>query len=281
MTHRRLTSFAAVAALAWVLAACQITITPGPTPTFPPSLSGSFDAEVFVPTSADPPEVQVGSSLSAQQTRYYRVDVPTARDLLYAEVGGNDLRVTLYTTGGTVRAVSESSRYFGPDAASVAAVDTVGTTSLSTTFFCLGPCAAIEPTASSYVIGVQNLANSPRTFDLYAYTMTATDESEPNDGSGNATSFGAADDPTGAIEALGDEDWYVYTGVSNQTLRFTVWNLDLDLVLEFPNDEPVTLVEGTLDGTTTPLFPGDVFRVYSRAGLAGPSTESRYQITLE
>lgn len=280
MTHRRSLPLAAVAVLAVVLAGCQITITPDPTPTFPPSLSGSFDAEVFVPTLGDAPEVQASSSLQAQQTRYYRVDVPTARDLLFAEVDGSDLRVTLYTSSGTVRAASESSRYFGPDAASIASA-AVGTASLSTTFFCIGPCAAIEPTASSYVIGVRNLANSPRTFDLFAYTMDATDENEPNDGAGAPTSFGAADEPIGAIEALGDEDWYVYTGVSNQTLRFTVWNLDLDLVLEFPNDDPVTVVEGTLDGTTTPLFPGDVFRVYSRAGLAGPSTESRYQITLE
>lgn len=281
MTHRRLIPLAAIAALTLVLAACEITVT-GPTPTFPPSLSGTVEAEVFVPTVGVGPELQLSASLSAQQVRYYRVNVPTARDLLYAEVDGNDLRVTLYTGSGNVLAVSESSRYFGASATALAVASSeVGTSSLSTTFFCLGPCAAIEPTSSSYVIGVRNLTNSPRTFDLYAYTMTATDESEPNDTVGAATGFGITDDPTGAIESLGDEDWYVYTGASSETLRFAVFNLDLDLVLEFPNDEPVTIVEGTIDGTTTTIGTGDVFRVYSRAGLAGPSTESRYQITLE
>ncbi len=281
MTHRRLIPFAALAALALVLAACQVTVTPGPTPTFPPSLSGTFDAQVFVPTLGTPPESQLTASLAAQQTRYYRVDVPTARDLLYAEVEGNDLRVTLYTSGGSVRAVSESSRYFGPSVSSLAAPAEVGTASLSTTFFCLGPCAAVEPTAPYYVIGVRNLTNSPRVFDLYAYTMIATDENEGNDATGTATAFSAADAPQGAIEALDDEDWFVYTGGSTETLRFTVYNLDLDLVLEFPNDVPPTVVAGSLSGTTTTLVAGDVFRVYSRAGLAGPSTESRYLITLE
>ena len=281
MIHRRLSPFAAIAALALVLAACQITVTPGPTPTFPPSLAGTFDAQVFVPTLGDPPDVQRSASLEAQEMRYYRVDVPTARDLLYAEVEGNDLRVTLYTSGGSVLAVSESSRYFGPSVASLAASGEVDTASLSTTFFCIGPCAAIEPTSAYYVIGVRNLANSPRSFDLYAYTMIATDENEGNDTSGTATPFGAADDLAGAIESLDDEDWFVYTGGSTETLRFRVFNLDLDLVLEFPNDVPVTIVDGSLSGTTTTLVPGDVFRVYSRAGLAGPSTESQYVITLE
>lgn len=280
MTHRRLTSFAALAALALVLAACQITVTPGPPPTFPPTLSGDFDAQVFVPTLGQPPESQVRATVDAQATRYYRVDVPTARDLLYAEAEGSDLRVTLYTGSGSVLAASESSRYFGPSVASLDASAEVGTASLSTTFFCIGPCAAIEPSAASYVIGVRNLANSPRTFDLYAYTMDETDENEGNDASGIATTFSTVG-PVGAIEALDDQDWFRYTGATNRTLRFTVFNLDLDLVLEFPNDVPPTIVSGGLSGTTTVLVPGDVFRVYSRAGLAAPSTESRYVITLE
>ena len=280
MTQRRLIPFAAIAALALVLAACQVTITPGP-PDFPPALSGAFAAEVFVPTLGEAPEVQVQSSLEAQQTRYYRVDVPAARDLLYAEVGGNDLRVTLHAGSGSVLAVSESSRYFGPSVSSLAVSAEVGTASLTTNFFCLGPCAAIEPTAASYVIAVRNLTNSPRAFDLYAYTMTATDENEGNDSAGTATPFNAWDAPAGASEALNDQDWFVYTGGSSETLRFTVYNLDLDLVLEFPNDVPPTIVAGSLSGTTTTLIAGDVFRVYSRAGLAGPSTESRYLITFE
>ena len=282
MTRTRLPSIAAVAVLAAVLAACQVSITPTPTPTFPPSSSGSFPAEVYVPTSGQPPQVQASGTLAAQETRYYRVFMPSStRDLLYAEVDGTDLRVTLYTNGGSVRAVSESSRTFGPNAASLAAASEVGTSSLTTNFFCVGPCAAIEPTSSSYVIGVRNMANSPRPFDLFGYTMDATDENEPNDASGAATAFGASDAPTGAIEALNDVDWFVYTGASAQTLRFTVFNLDLDLVLEFPNDDPPTIVPGSLAGTTTTLAPGDVFRVYSRAGLAGPSAESRYLISLE
>lgn len=279
MIHRRISSFAALAAFVLVLAACEITVTPGPTPTFPPSLAGTVEAQVYVIPSDDPPPLLRTDSVGAQQTLYYRINVPTARDLLYAEADGNDLRVTLYTTAGTTLAVSESSRYFGPNAAALSASDAVAGSSLLTTFFCVGPCTAVETEASAYVVGVRNLANSPRPFDLYAYTMNATDLDEPNDASGSAVAFNGSDEVLGAIEWLGDEDWYRYTGGTNETLRFTVYNLDLDLVLQFQSD--ATIVPGALDGRTVELRPNDVFRVYSASSLAGPSVESRYLITLE
>ena len=279
MTHRRLSSIAALAALALVLAACQITVTP-PTPTFPPTVAGTVEAEVFVPTLGEPPTSLLSATVDAQQTRYYRVQVPAARELLYAEVNGDSLRVTIYTAAGTTLAVSESSQYFGPNAASLSASGAVSGSSLSVSFLCAGPCAAVEPSATTYVVGVRNLANSPRQFDLFAYTMDATDLGEPNDAAGNPVSVAATDDPVGAIEWLGDEDWYRYVGGTEQTLRFTVYNLGLDLVLQFQSDG--TVVEGSLGtGTSALVFPNDVFRVYSASGLAGPSAESRYLITIE
>jgi len=272
MLHRSW-RFAALPLLGLLLAGCNLTITPNP----PITITGDLVAEVYDPLGNQSPAVQESGQIGANETLYFELSVPSARDLLFAEVEGSDLRVRLLTEGGSTLAVSNSSRYFASSTAGLSALAEVGLENISTNFFCVGPCAAVRPQTNAYLVALRNLAGTSRSYELSAFTMDATDLNEPNGSPASAVGFGAADPVRGAIEWLGDEDWFRYDGASVRQLSLQVFDLAPGVSLQFQSDGVV--VRGTLAGATVELRPGDVFRVYSQDGRAGPSASSRYTIT--
>lgn len=286
--------------LALVVTACEITVSPLPPPEFPPVLHGTVTAQ----SSLTAPSVFSGT-LAAGETRYYRVAVNTANDLLLVDVDGSNLRVALHTGSGSVRAVSNTPTYFAGSvsdlslsaideaqpafiapgravvdgAAPAVEADLLEPQSLSVNIQCFGPCVATPiGSTSSYYVSVRNLSTGNRGFDLYAFNYNALDLNEPNASAGQATPIGAAGD-AGAIEWLGDQDWFRYTGIT-QFITFHVYDPDLGLRLVIPEEapNPDTVLDGIGVHTTT-IFNGDVFYVHSSLGRAGPTDSSRYNIT--
>lgn len=276
MTHRRLFPIATLASLVLVLAACEITVSPTPTPTWPPAFAGTLVAQAtFSPTD------QARGTLAPGTTRYYELNVNTVRDLVYAEVQGQSgLRVSIFTLGGTRLAVSESATYFGPTIASLStSADAVGPSSISTQFVCLGPCVAV-PTASSFVVAVSNPTDLSRTFEVYAYTFDATDQNEPNDTVGGATPLDGAGSYLGAIERLGDADYFVYNATAGGSffVVFDPFDPALGLELEILDCTECVVLDGSDGFQVEGLLDGDVLRVRSAAGRAGPSATSGYSL---
>ncbi|MDA0700346.1 MAG: hypothetical protein O3A02_03955 [bacterium] len=112
--------------------------------------------------------------------------------------------------------------------------------------------------------------------------MDATDLNEPNATLAAAVAVGANDVDFGAIEWLGDDDWFAYAGVGSGMLELKVYDLDLGIAMQvFPSSplESPFVVQGSIAGASVGLVPGDAFRVYSANGRAGPSVSSRYRIT--
>jgi hypothetical protein len=220
-------------------------------------------------------------TIQAGETLHYRVDVPTARDLLYGEAVGSGLRVTWSTTGGGVLAVSNSPTYFAGSVGALAASgsdgDVLEPQSVDVAYTCRGPCAAIAPSASSYILSVHNTTGSSRTFDLYAYTFAANDSNDrgsaSNQTASTATTFSGTDSLSGAIELVGDRDWFAYTGSTTRQIEFSPVDPSLGLRLRFADGAEIT-------GGTAPLLPGDRFEVYSVLGRAGPSGTSSYFIEI-
>jgi len=238
-----------------------------------------IDATVSAQDTTEPSPL-LSSSVAASATRTYRVNLATARDLLYAEAVGTGLRVRLLTTGGSTLAVSETPTYFTGGLSRGAAVAwDPAPAAIAVQFSCLGPCVAVRPSASSYLVEVQNLTSSTRSFDLYAYTIDANDTNDrgsaSNDTAATATVISGTGTFSGAIEWLGDEDWFRYTGTLDRVLRFSVLDTALGLRLSFDDG---TTVEGTVGGLTTNLYPTDRFRVYSGSNRAGPSATSGYYL---
>lgn len=276
---RRSLRLAGVALAVFALAACEISIGPAP---FTPDLEGTYTARI----QTSPTVLSSNVSIAQGETLIFRINIPDGvRDLLYAEVGGSDLRVGWLSTTGATLAVSESRAYFAGSvdalgtANAVDAQTAVAPHSIDVPFLCLGPCAAISPKASGYYyLAVRNLSGGSNSFDLFAYTMFANDTEDRgangNDTIGTATQFGAGDDLLGAIELLGDRDWFRYTGSGDRLLTFTVadGSESAGLVLRFEADgfilrsgDPAVVVR-----------PDDLFEVYSELGRAGPAGSARY-----
>jgi hypothetical protein len=277
---RRSWRLAPVALAMLVLAAC--TFTP-----FDPTIEDTVTAQVVDWPGGDPTPRVDGITLREGRTVYYRVEMPsTRRDLLVAEVvasgTGGGLEISLVSEIGFPRAISDSPAYFASSFANlglndVAALDPdeLGARSISAQFACLGPCVAVRATANSYLVKIENTASSPRTFDLYGYTMPFSDEDEPNDTAASAVAFAGAVVLQGAIETLDDEDWYRYTGSDVRELLFDVFDPALGLELQIDGGGP-TLEDGESDV----VYPGERFRVRPGAGRAGPSSTSGYAVTI-
>ncbi|MBW6457413.1 MAG: hypothetical protein K0A98_16145 [Trueperaceae bacterium] len=284
---RRSLRLTGVALAVFALAACQVSISPIP---FDPLVSGTFTAEVTTTPTALRSNVQIAQG----QTLYFRIEMPTdVRDLLYGEVVGSGLRVGWLSTSGTTLAVSESRRYFAGSVSALALaadVDTSGAIaprSIDVPFACVGPCAAIAPTtAGSYYLAVRNVSGGSRSFDLYAYSMPANDLEDrgaaSNDTPATATQFGLGEVVEGAIELLGDRDWFEYVGSGDpRVLTFTLFDgaEDLGLRLRFEGDDQgVDDLTGLPGSQTAFLYPGDRFQVYSSLGRAGPASTAGYVI---
>jgi hypothetical protein len=270
---------AAISTFALLLTACQVTV--GPPTTFDPPIAATVEAE----DTTGPEALRSGVTLQPGATLFYRVDVPSPRDLLYGEAVGTGLLVRWRTMGGSTLAVSESPTYFAGSVndLAVAAAEAhagVDTSALAAQYVCLGPCAAIAPTASSYLLSVQNTTNSTQAFDLFAYTFDANDQNDrgaaDNQTRANATPISAGTE-VGAIELVGDRDWFRYTGSAGQILQFDVFDPALGLRLRF---EDGTTLTGATGSRTTTLQVGDHFQVFSAAGRAGPSGTSGYTIQI-
>jgi hypothetical protein len=284
---RRSLRLTGVALAVFALAACQVSIGPSP---FDPLISGTFTAEVTTAPTALRSNVQIAQG----QTLYFRIELPTdVRDLLYGEAEGSGLRVGWLSTSGATLAVSESPGYFAGSVSALALGADVGTSgaiaprSIDVPFACVGPCAAIAPTTSgSYYLAVRNVSGGPSSFDLYAYTMNANDLEDrgaaSNDTPATATPFGLGEVVEGAIELLGDRDWFEYVGTGDRrVLTFALFEgaEDVGLRLRFEGDDQGEFDLTGLPGSQTAyLYPGDRIQVYSSLGRAGPASTAGYII---
>jgi len=250
-----------------------------------PIVAGTIDAQDSTEPTPRRPSVMIGEG----QTLIYEVRVPTAHDLLYGEADGNGLRVRWLNRSGFPLAASLNPRWFVASTGDLAvsggdeelqALTEIGPL-FDVEFVCRGPCAAIAPDDNRYYLEIRNQSPSQQVFDLFVYTFDANDLNDRGDLSNQvasaATRFGVGDSPSGAIELVGDVDWYMYTGLSERVLRFSVNDEALGLVLMF---EDGSTVEGTTEGLTTTVRRDERFRVYSVLSRAGPSGTSGYSISL-
>lgn len=217
-----------------LLTACQIAVDPGPTP--PPTVDTTVTAQ-----TTNFPASPVGSiSLPAGQDRVIRVQTgpvsTDARRLLVLEIEATaGTRLDVYDSAGRLVGSSRRPSYFAAtsSAAALAAAtaadasggaqrqrsaprdrtELVDRSSVSVAWTCVGPCVAIRPPSTSggttYYMVVR--AGSSQTADIFAYQTLQADQNEANNTQASATVIPGGtvlQDAQGAIEWLGDEDWY-------------------------------------------------------------------------
>jgi hypothetical protein len=247
-------------------------------------LAGCGSVEVPTDTISvgiDPNAVARLASIEPGERLTMLVFNSTLRDLLVAEVVGSNLRVTLSTTFGATLAVSEQREFFARSVASLGDPGPgVGAASILPATFCRGPCVAVEPEIGvRYVLEVWNRSNTLQSVPIYLFGENASDANDrgaaTNDNLTTATPI-ALGNYAGAIEAIGDVDWFHFVGTEEATIAFAANDERIGLRLQF-DSSPTLYTPGS---TTIIVRPGDRFRIFSNANRAGPSGTSGYFLSV-
>jgi hypothetical protein len=266
-----------LAALAVVLSACQITGV-GPFP-------GAVLREA---TQSDPSGQTVLYEGSLRDTESFVIAVRVPSNLttvdgrpaaLYVEATG-EVEMLVHDWNGTPLAESASKWIFTPPPRRSSALGAhLSTQAVAITYNCVGPCAILPAQAQTYYVRLRNTTGSTINYEFYAYTRQFDDLNEP----GNNTRDGRVDFNTtesGAIETLGDEDWFRVqrSGTLSLTLQSgTLLFIRADLYRAGETTPYTTLA----DGQSRSVVAGDIIRVYEEDGSAGPSNSSMYNLRIQ
>ncbi|MFA5550572.1 MAG: hypothetical protein WDA03_03045 [Trueperaceae bacterium] len=268
--HTLFLSLATVAAL--VLSACTITVEPGGPP--PERVDDTV-------TAANNPNIAVGSySIPAGSSRLIRIEIATGQPLVYIELN-RDLRLEVLNASRTRIASSSSASFFGAGSAGLTAVDGASLLEpqgITTNVTCDGSCVILRRGSHTHVFArITNNSGSSVNVNLFAFGDVLMDDTEPqNDARNTAPTLNVNAITSGAIETLGDQDWWVAN--ANAFMIFDAPNTALGLTLYVFNgnvqeEGPIT------NGQTFDVFAGEHVLVVSEADRAGPSGTSTYFIS--
>ncbi len=274
---RRLAWIAAPVLLAGVLSACSITVTYDPPPNATP-VTANADNNTPVDSSVTVP----GNS-----TMYFDVALPSsvrAYPLVYFELTA-DLNLSLinYSSAYQTLASSSSASYFASGSVGLASLAGGGgpiAQSIGVSYACQGSCI-IWPTSGTthYYLGVENTGSSPATFDLYVYGYHYQDSNEPgNNVQAGAVPLSSGSADSGAIETLGDVDWWYMTASGNVSFTKVVSPVSLQALLYDSGGGYIATFNPSAGGTI-PVVAGDSLKIESANGYAGSTAVSRYDLT--
>jgi len=266
-----------------LLASCGVTPTPcDPVVEF--TVTGDLDASAS--------KLAAAVVIPAGAERTYQINFGAARGLFVVEAvpaeAGPGFEVKLLNSRCRVLGVSNQAALFGATAlpAGVSQLETqaveaaqgddladVDPLAIAVTWTCVGPCVATPGVAGIYYLTVTNRSSSSRFFDIYGYAPPLADTNEPNDHQAMATSASGLSTLSGAIEWVGDEDWFRYTGSVVRSLELTAESAALGLRLAIPG------VGQVASGERIDIFPNERFVVFSAANRAGAPELSGYSVS--
>lgn len=213
-------------------------------------LTGPFPGETaesvnVAPTFTSDP-VRRDVTLSAGESRLYRVDIDSTtaqnNDVVYFDALPSDpakvtgyLEVIAYTIVGDQAQelyVSQTNEWFGrpndPGLQSLTSSSGLSPSAIANdTPSCGGPCVVVPTPSSSGTAYIRVRAlQGTVTYDLYVVATDYSDLAEPNDAPENAELVSGAF-ADGAVERVGDVDWYETSGSVGQVIFYG--NSDLNL----------------------------------------------------
>lgn len=233
------------------------------------------DATVFTSNLAPGEEQVLGINVSSATV--------SAGDALIIELDAS-LDLSVYDEDRSPYASSSSPDYFaaGLEAVSSSALDSQG---IGVARACRGSCVIRDAEAGTNFVRITNSGGSSVTYTLYAYVADYDDTGEPaNDD--EATAVDLNDFDQGAIETLGDEDYYRLAG-SGQ-VSFSAPSASAEIanglraqILDEGGKELAILEPGQVSDDRLALRSGDIIRVYVEGGeRAGAAAVSRYVLEL-
>lgn len=255
------------------------------------SPAGGSDGDPFPertqlnPAGASTPAHE-GSALLDQVDYFVLNGSSVSGEIMIVELD-QDLRLELTSRSGlVVTAVSTSAGSFGASDVEMAAA-TASTQEIDPASIpidrpeCRGSCIVLPAAAGTYYFQVSG-ALLPTDYSVYVYGDDYADTYEPsNDGEGGAEPYVLGASVTGAIETIGDVDWWE-VGSPDQdgvlTEFFGPLGSELDLQL-YVFDAAGSVGPPLSPGETIMLFPGDMLRVESGNDRAARAVDGYYYLS--
>jgi hypothetical protein len=254
------------------LAGCTISVNlPNP---FPDAIvrSVSDDPDTFVAQgNLDPGEsivyeMRLSSSQMSQQAVYFEL--------------GNNLNLYVYSSQGTLYAASSSPTRFHAGTAGAQGVGSEGyrRTGIGPTQTCDGSCIIHDAESSRLFVEIENPSGSlTQPYGMFAYVDSYDDLGEfENDTSGSALPISLGGSESGAIESIGDVDYY--RASANGNLLFTApVGIDVRANIIIEGGDPLPVENGVPRG----VFAGDLILVNAAGNdTAAVSASSEYFLEL-
>jgi hypothetical protein len=239
--------------------------------------SDPFPGAEQVSAGTDPNSAVDSDSVAGNGSKTYEVTVSggaASSDLLYLELDSESASIVVYNTSGTAIASSDDASSFTAGGAPSVQIGTAG---IDVDVICRGSCVILDASAGSYFVEVVSQTGGTLGFDLFAFGDQFQDDNEPgNDLPATAPTLGSGDE--GAIETLGDEDWFIVN--SGGLVRFdSTSGLDLRATVSKANGDPIATLS---PGQATTAIVTDRIRVYEVGGdEAGPAGSSGYSLAIE
>lgn len=232
---------------------------------FLPRLTAGQDhAESVPPSSERSWEVRVPASLSGE-VLYFEVASASAIEVEYAGatfVSTTSASFRRLAPGGASSMVAGSAAELAPQAIAV------GRT-------CAGPCVIVPNRGGEAVLRVHNATNATLPVTIRLPAEQLDDRNEPNDSRAAATPITGTD--TGAIEVVGDVDWYV---TERGGLLHFEGQPAIELEARIYDAEGSRLATLQL-GQSANVVAGDYVEVRARGAEAGPSGSSLYSLSFD
>lgn len=214
-------------------------------------------------------------SIAAGEEKLFLINVSSAAAAtglaLYIELNA-ELDLTVLNNDRTVYATSSSADFF---AAGTAGLSSLAPQAITNARQCRGSCVIRDASAGNQYVKVKNTSSSTVPYTLYAYVTDYSDSNEAvNDAAGTAVALGAFDN--GALESLGDEDYYLASKNGKLCFGATSWS---NARVNVTNVDGVNQI--LAPGESTSLRSNDLIRVYElEKDAAAAATVSGYVLEI-
>ncbi len=241
----------------------------------------------------DDQEILVTGEVTSTDADYYRLDIPTnlAGDIVYFELVGSDLELTLYDNQITAMQESDGAGFFGSIGFGLGG-SSLANQAIRTEIICRGPCIIVEKAKEEVYLKIRTKSRSTN-YEFYSFSDVYQDKEKPNN-----NDCGLLDTSTiitvpvdqefiGALETLKDKDCYKSVALqitSNTTIDVKAEIFDLS-GKPYPNKSTNTLksVSGDINKQILTIDPPQavIVRVTADSKRAAAAGNSQYKLSFE
>lgn len=251
-----------------LLSACQISVEPLPPP----------EPDVLVTARNDTANPVRTITVAPRATVLVQVDIDTTLPLVYIEAESSpNLNLEVLSANRSRIASSSGPAFFASGRSGLLAADVEPQQVVETALECRGSCVIVERGERTRLFArIHNPTSGSVSVALYAFGDIYQDTAEPgNDSRGGATPYAVGATAQGAIETVGDVDYWIMQGPG--WVEFVAENRAVDIVADLYTAGGA-LVATYESGDQFQVLAGQYLVVSAVGGRAAPSADSVYTL---